>query len=200
MNTPDPVRRVRELFAAFEPTWCLCGGWAVDAWIGRQTRAHRDLDVAVFQEAQGALFQHLDGWRLIGHETPDAEHQDPWDGRSFEVGAHIHASANDGFELDVQIEERSGDGWLLTREPRIQVPIARFAERPAWDLPTVAPEIILFYKAIGSKPRDPSERPRPRDEEDLGLLLPHLLDEQRRWLRDAVSRVEPGHPWLSSIG
>jgi len=30
--------------------WCICGGWGVDALLGRQTRPHEDLDVLVERE------------------------------------------------------------------------------------------------------------------------------------------------------
>ena len=52
----------------FESTWALCGGWAVDAWLGRESREHHDIDVALFHEDQFALYEHLAGWRLIGHD------------------------------------------------------------------------------------------------------------------------------------
>jgi hypothetical protein len=183
---PEPISRAVTLMASFPLPWGLCGGCAVDAWLGRITREHKDLDLAVFEEDQGALFEHLRGWRLIGHALPDDEHEDPWDGRPLGVQAHIHATADDGFELDVQVEERSADEWVLVREPRIAVPVGRMEERPAWGLPTVAPEVVLFYEAFDL---------RPRDETDIALLLAELAEGERSWLRDAVSLVRPGLPW-----
>jgi hypothetical protein len=32
----------------FRSWWALCGGWAVDAWIGEQTRDRVDIDIATF--------------------------------------------------------------------------------------------------------------------------------------------------------
>jgi hypothetical protein len=183
---PEPISRAAVSMAAFPGTWGLCGGWAVDAWLGRVTREHKDLDVAVFEEDRGALFDHLRGWRLIGHAMPDDEHEDAWDGRPLGVQAHIHATAVDGFELDVQVEERSADEWVLVAEPRIAVPVARLEERPAWGLPTVAPEVVLFYKALDL---------RVHDETDIALLLSELAEDQRSWLRDAVSLVRPEFSW-----
>jgi hypothetical protein len=63
------LREVAELMAAFDRPWVLCGGWAVDAWIGRQTREHVDVDLAVFHDDQLALRDYLaDGWLLNGHD------------------------------------------------------------------------------------------------------------------------------------
>ncbi|MFB4283322.1 nucleotidyltransferase domain-containing protein [Nonomuraea sp. MTCD27] len=55
---PEAVAYVRDLFLDFRPAWFLCGGWAADAWLGRQTRDHCDVDIAVFHPDQHAIFEH----------------------------------------------------------------------------------------------------------------------------------------------
>ncbi len=37
-SIPEPVAEVADLMSTYRHMWCLCGGWAVDAWLGRQTR------------------------------------------------------------------------------------------------------------------------------------------------------------------
>jgi hypothetical protein len=187
---PEPVARVAALMETFEPTWSLCGGWAVDAWVGRQTRDHNDVDVAVFRDDERAIFDHLADWHLSAHDTPDATHSDRWDGRALDFPAHIHARLDDGLEWEVQLNERSGDDWIVNRQPRIAIPVARFSLRSPHGLPTMAPEVLLWYKAADV---------RPHDELDFVALLPVLTDEQRRWLRGQISVVHPAHPWPARI-
>src|SRR3989304_730045 len=186
---PEPLARVADLMSTFRPKWSLCGGWAVDAWLGRQTRDHADVDIAVFQDDQHAIFDHLAGWQLIAHDNhvaPDSI--ESWDGRRLDLPAHIHARSHDGFNLEVLLNERSGRDWVFSREPRITMPLRRCAQQSAWGLPTVVPEVILFYKAKGL---------RPHDELDFLALLPHLTAKQCYWLWEAISLVHPGHPWLT---
>lgn len=45
--TEDDVLELLGVLDELEVGWWLLGGWGVDALVGRQTRPHRDLDVAV---------------------------------------------------------------------------------------------------------------------------------------------------------
>ena len=217
---PEDVARIAELMSTYRAAWALAGGWAVDAWLGRLTRDHGDVDLAVFENDRQALFEHLAGWQLIAHEeTKENEGADLWDGRALVVPAHIHGrppelrgplperfdpfgmrivSVDDGFGLDIQLCERSGRDWVLNSEPRVAMPLGDCIRQSAWGLPMVALEVILFYKAtlyVGTK-----NHLRPTDEADFAALLPLLTEEQRQWLREAVSRVYVGeHPWVGQL-
>ncbi|MGH2527618.1 MAG: nucleotidyltransferase domain-containing protein [Actinomycetota bacterium] len=117
--------RVAELMSTFRPWWALCGGWAVDAWIGEQTRDHVDIDIATFADDQRAVFEQLSGWNLIAHDAiVDQETTEPWDGRRLVLPAHVHAHSDGDVELEVLINERSHDDWVLSAEPPIVVPIS----------------------------------------------------------------------------
>jgi hypothetical protein len=196
---PGPVARVADLMSTFHPVWFLCGGWAIEAWSGHRTHDHTDVDIAVFQEDQRAVFEHLGGWQLIGHDDHVADSTEPWDGRRLDLPAHIHARSQDGFSLEVLLNERSSRDWILNREPRITMPLPRCAQLSAWSLPTVVPEILLFYKATAYFGDEEMMNRRPHDELDFVALLPNLSEERCAWLRHAISLVQPGHPWLPHI-
>jgi hypothetical protein len=202
-HVPEPVAPIAEVMSAFRAPWALCGGWAVDAWLGRQTRDHGDLDISVFIQDQRALFDHLAGWQLIAHDPHvPGNTSEPWDGRRLDLPGHIHgrleageglpdrldAPSQQGFSLDIQLDERSGGDWILSHEPRITLPLRQSIQQSAWGLPTVVPEALLFYKARGL---------RRRDKLDFLALLPHLTDEQRDWLRMAIALA--GHPWVTQL-
>ncbi|MBK7126671.1 MAG: hypothetical protein IPH65_12265 [Dehalococcoidia bacterium] len=91
LNVPEPVARVAALMSAYPFPWALCGGWAVDSWLGRVTREHADLDIAVFESDQRALLEHLAEWNLIAHDEDEPQAIEPWTGRTLVLPAHLHA-------------------------------------------------------------------------------------------------------------
>ena len=70
----------------------------------------------------------------------------------------------------------------------MSVPLTHAVRTSPWGVPTVAPEVLLFFK---------SRDLRRRDKLDFAALLPQLTAEERAWLHDAVSRL--GHPWVSEL-
>jgi hypothetical protein len=185
---PDELARVAGLMSDYGRSWALCGGWAVDTWLGRTTRSHADVDLSVFHDEQHALFEFFaDGWLLNGHDRHDGDGTAPWTGRTLEFPAHVHAYA-DGFNLDIQLDRRSGDDWLFSRRAALVLPIETCVRPSPWGVPTLTPEAVLFYKGIGAI--------RPHDEADFRRLAPELTGNQRRWLHDALVALRPGHDWL----
>jgi len=53
----QPYAWIAGLMSNFTPPWFICGGWAVDAWLGRRTREHGDFDITVFHHDQTAALR-----------------------------------------------------------------------------------------------------------------------------------------------
>jgi hypothetical protein len=199
---PEAVASIAQTMASFPARWALSGGWAIDAWLGRETREHGDIDVSVSAADQQALFAYLRGWQLVPH-SPHApnESNELWDGHQLTSPTHLHARrgtsepvpkgallAEHGFVAEFQIDDREGDHWVVSRQPPISVPVGDGVMESAWGVPAVAPEVLLFFK---------SRDLRRRDKVDFATVLPHLADEKRAWLRDAIARM--GHPWVAEL-
>jgi hypothetical protein len=214
-SVPEPVAYVRDLLLGFARPWLLCGGWAADAWLGRQTRDHFDVDIAVFHHDQAAVFAHLPGWALVGHDpnVPD-ETTEPWNGRPLDPPAHIHVpergsplstsatAHHTAFEFEFLLNEATDDHWILNRDRDITVPLDQAIRTSPWGLPTAAPEVVLFFKGGGNHRAagPPAVRMfRPRDEQDFFALLPTLTAGRRSWLRESLRRADPDHPWSAHL-
>jgi hypothetical protein len=89
------------------------------------------------------------------------------------------------WQAEFLLNEADGERWVYRRDPAVSLPLDR-----AGDGHVLAPEIVLLYK---------SKEPRERDEADLAAVAPELSPEQRAWLRAAIARTQPGHPWLALL-
>ncbi len=202
--TPEPVALAAQHLEHYRGEWYLCGGWAVDLLLGRETRPHLDVDIAVFHHDQRELHEHLTGWSALGHDDAVSETcPDQWDGRELSVPAHIHANIGSmaGTELDIQINIRDGSDWLLCENPRVTLPHEEcVVGSEAWGVPLVTAPVVLYFKAAGRPWRSelpvPASSVRDHDQADFEALLPTLTQSERTWLHQAISAHDADHPWI----
>lgn len=169
--------------------WWVAGGWAIDLFLGRSTREHEDLDVAILRRdamrARSALREfdvHAGHGAGVVEPTPLAA-DDPTPA----VPALWVRRRSWLFEL--LLSEADGDVWSFKRDARVRRPVSSLAA-PGVALPILAPEIVLLHKAA---------RLEPRDEDDARAALPVLAPGAARWLRDALRVAHPGHAWLRRL-
>jgi hypothetical protein len=184
------------LFAAtvmnsFEQTWCIAGGWAIDLWLGRATRDHKDVEVAVLREDQIALRDFLREWKfnLVTKGHLKTLRRD--DRQMVMLPIHqLHAADARGRKLEFLLNESDSVDWLYRRDARIRWPLDQWIVRGGFGVPVIAPHIALLYK---------SKSPRPQDELDLRSSLPKLDSELREWLAQAIRLSDPKHGWIPGL-
>ncbi len=187
------VAQVAVLLGELPAPWWIAGGWALDLFLGRQTRDHGDIDVLVLRRDQLAAQAALAGWDLHAADPPGRLR--PWR-RGEWLAAPIHdiwcrPAPDAPWALQLMLAETEADRWLFRREPAIGGPLEQLTCRTADGIPYLAPEVQLLYKA--------TDAPRSKDEADLTAVLPHLDAERRRWLTAALRAYRPHHPWLARL-
>ncbi len=188
---------VAALLAGFEKPWFVAGGWAIDLYLGKVTRKHKDLEIAILRPDQHALRRYLKGWQFTKVKWVPGEshgHTESWSGNEWlnlpihEI--HAHRSAGDPSALEILLNECSGENWVFRRNPEITRPLRLIERRSGLSVPFLAPEIILLYKA---------KNPGVEDEDDFNRVKQLLDREPRAWLRWAIQNSYPAHPWLESL-
>lgn len=188
---PMDLAALRAFLHGYERPWWIVGGHAIEAFTGTPRR-HEDIDVVIFRRDLGFFREHAGDrfhlWsvgagmlRPLNEDYPDP-HPD-----AGQVWLREHALAP--WVMDGILNDDHDGRWVSRRDPGHvadleEVTFVRDGIR------YLNPEIVLQHKA---------RLDRPKDRADLGAAWPLLGADKRSWLRDAVRRERPDHPWLEML-
>lgn len=185
---PWTPSEVTERLSGAPPCWFVAAGWALDLFAGGLGREHSDLEIAVPRDRFPEIAAALPGyeWDVVGDgyawtypEKAENMHQ-TW----------LREPRTGRYRLDVFREPHDGDRWVCRRDASITLPYDELILRTPDGIPYSIPEAVLLFKAKAQ---------RAKDEADFRVALP-LLDRTRRArLSGWLSRVHPGHPWLTEL-
>lgn len=175
---------------AFEQPWCIAGGWAIDLWLGRLTRNHADVEVALFRENQIELRDFLHDWTFSAIAA-DGKPRGWRDRQMLMLPVHeLNARNRQGKSIEFLLNECDTVDFIYRRDARIRWPRDAWTVRGAFGVPALAPHLVLLYK---------SKSPRPQDDLDFRTAVPELAPKLRRWLAEAVRLADERHPWLARL-
>ncbi len=190
---PLSPEQVCELLKDLSIPWWMAGGWAIDLFAGRQTRAHADTDVLILRKDQLVIQEYLSDWDLHKTQQPGLM---PWP-----RGEFLNAGVNDvwcrrtpesPWSLQLMFIETDGDRWVFRRDPSIGGPIHSLGRKTPTGIPYLASEIQLLYKA--------RKEPLESDDADFEAAIPLMNHAARLWLFQCLRRRFPeGHGWLARL-
>src|SRR5215213_8951978 len=144
----DPYR-LSNLMRDFHAPWWVAGGRALDLWMGRRTRAHRDVDVAVLRDDQKRLHEAFGGWELY-YATTDHRLVPYRPERWLEVPLHwvwARPASDAPWLCEFLLNEHEGQQWVYRRNPAVRRPLDEVGVIALGGVPILVPEIVLLYKA-----------------------------------------------------
>jgi Aminoglycoside-2''-adenylyltransferase len=68
---PWSPQEVAQFFAPLTVPWWIAGGWAIDLFLGRQTREHEDIDVQILRRDQQVIRALFGAWDLMRFDNQD---------------------------------------------------------------------------------------------------------------------------------
>lgn len=198
--------------------YAVCGGYAIDLFLGRKTRPHKDLDVAVFWEDRDRIVQFMlqAGWLVFEpyggrylHRIRSVTDQKrirnniwcvaPENGhyKFSRRGMGLFAVRQDDAEQETLdfvefLFNRREDGcFLYARDPAVRLDLKK-AIRQAGKLPYLTPELVLLYKSTSLQ--------NPDYALDFANTLPQLEAEEQSWLQNALT-IQHGetHEWAAAL-
>jgi hypothetical protein len=186
----DPLTptELGHLMGGFPDPWWVAGGYAVEAFTG-VARRHEDIDMVVFSDSVPALRAHLGEtfhlwsnhggtFRIIDDVHPEPLHQ------SSQIW--MRRDARSPWRLDCLLNPSVDGRWQSTRDRGFVADLDAVTWVAGDGVRDLNPEVALLFKA---------KQHRAKDEIDLESAWPLLTVQLRSWLRDAVLRLHPDHPW-----
>jgi hypothetical protein len=184
---------VRLLFNELASPWWIAGGWAIDLFVGEQTREHKDIDVLILRKDQFILQNYLSDWLLFKTNQPGLV---PWKKNEFldiDVNSIWCKQGSDQpWQLEILLLDVEDSEWFYRRVPGIHLPLEKLGLVSREGLPILSPSIQLLFKA--------KYHSQPKNHHDFLLLLPYLSTQQKNWLAESLLIEFPkGHPWLKQL-
>ena len=185
--TPNEVA---QQLAGIRTPWYVAAGWALDLFLGRQTRLHGGIEIAIPDTSFPEVRQ-----RFTGYVFDAAGSGQIWEDAAPEVLAAIHQTwlrdpATGNYLLDVFREPHDRGTWIYRRDEKIRYPYSDIIHHTQDGIPYLVPELVLLFKA---------KHARQKDQRDFDTTVPHLTPAQREALAKLLARVHPGHPWLADL-
>jgi hypothetical protein len=184
------VEKVAAVMRGVDIWWAVAGGWAIDLWLGEQTREHHDVEVVVRRVDQAAVWDALhNGWDLSCIDPPQSGWS-PWRRtRRIELPSFQLKARGPALEFDLFLESTSDGNWIFRRDQRVQRSIDGLTTT-RFGVPILVPAVQLLYMAKSEE---------PKNQHDFEVARPALDDASAEWLRRSLAVAHPGHRWLAQL-
>ena len=195
--------------------WAVCGGFALDLFLGRNIRPHGDIDICVFEQDREAVKNHaLDkNWQVyefrgqgkvhpLTHGLPSDGGRNlmcvregcdlvkfyPCEDPGMLYHQFFHTGIKEFHYLEFLFNSVSENCLVLDQRKGLRRELPKAILNPS-GIPCLAPEIVLLYKA--------SDFENPAYQLDFDETYPCLDEDQKAWFLESMQRLYPnGHPWV----
>jgi hypothetical protein len=115
-------REVPAYLAGVKPRWWVAGGWALDLFLGKQSRAHKVLDIGILRRDAPDVVAELSGFEFFEAK----------DGRLFRLEGMPRATVNSlwgrpfgsqQWVLELLLDEADQGEWIFRRDRNIRYPL-----------------------------------------------------------------------------
>ena len=209
------IRQANKLLKNCGFEYAFCGGWAIDLFIGAETRKHGDIDILAYWPERDTIIQHMQSlgfqvYEMIGggkaHHITDIHNQIKCKRNIFcftQDCELVCLSSTDEADIyfvnfkhigqtklnfvEFLFNDKDDTDLLYARNNAIKQELSD-AILYNGSLPYLSPEMCLLYKSTDTE--------REGYQSDYDNAMANMNQRQRRWLDDALTIMYPeGHKW-----
>jgi hypothetical protein len=192
-NQDTDLQNIVKLIQGFNRTWAVCGGWALDTFLGRVTRPHKDVDILIPRQEQLHIQDYLceQGWLM---KVAVDGNLSPWQKGDFlQPPLHCIWCSNETYQpnfFELLLNEMDNEYFYFRRETTIALPVEEILLQTEQGFPILAPEVVLLYK---------SKYDSTENDHDFNVIVRVLAPEKKGWLRDTLVKLYGQHKWVKYL-
>lgn len=209
------IEEANALLQGQDFSYGICGGFALDLFLGYESRVHGDIDILAFWEDRETIITYMQSkgflvYEMLGggkvHRITDIQAQEKLQKNIFcctedcELVRLYDTEEQDVYWFDFQhtgllklnyieflFNEKTEDEFVYVRDNRVKRKLEKvILEKDA--IPYLAPELCLLFKS--------TDIDREGYQQDFELTVERLNGEQRAWFEKAMEKLYPeGHNW-----
>ena len=209
------IEEANALLQGQDFSYAICGGCALDLFLGYETRTHGDIDILAFWEDRETIISYMQSqgflvYEMLGggkvHRVTDIWIQEKLRKNIFcctedcELVRLHDTEEKDVYWLDFQhtglsklnyieflFNEKTENEFVYVRDNRIKRKLES-AILQKDGIPYLSPELCLVFKSTDIE--------REGYQQDFELTVERLNGEQRTWFEKAMEMLYPeGHKW-----
>lgn len=210
------LKEATELLNGQNFEYAICGGLAIDIFLGYESRTHGDIDLLAYWNDRNSIISYMQSigfnvYEMLGggmahhitdinkqkHEkrnifcsTPDCElvKLTPTDESDIYIVDFLHIGQSKLNFIELLFNDKDENCFLYARNKEIKRELDK-AILTENGLSYLAPELLLLYKSTDTE--------REGYQQDFELAYSKMNNEQKEWLNNSLKAMNPnGHKWL----
>lgn len=195
--------------------YAICGGLAIDLFLGYESRKHGDIDILAYWKDRNTIIQYMNekgyyvyemlGGGMVHHitdinyqlyekrnifcSTDDCElfHLTSTEDKDIYYMEFLHIRQTRLNYIEFLFNHKEEEYFLYARNKEIKRELEK-AILQVNGIPYLAPELLLLYKSTDTE--------RDGYQQDYELTYAKMNQEQREWLKNSLKHMYPeGHKW-----
>jgi len=213
------INEVNTLLKSSDFEYAVCGGYAIELFLDKETRKHGDIDILVYWSDRDKiiLYMYSFGWEVyemcgngIVHHITDINNQKRVKRNVFCIKDNCelvklyphnetdmyylkfnHSGQTILNFIEFLFNDKTETDFLYARNIEIKRALSK-AIMSCNNIPYLAPELILLYKSTDVQ--------RDGYQLDYDEAICMMNSEQKNWLKNALNILYPsGHLWATNI-
>jgi len=176
----DQCIKVKSIMDKFGFPWFIAGGWAIELFLGKETRVHSGIEIGIYRKHQMHLYRYFESSKkyYVNNKSRIGKHdKKEWHKEYLQLPIHEIYIENKGIELEVLLNERDEDNWIYRRDQEIKLGDRKAVLFTEERIPYLCPEAVLLFK---------TKELRDKDCQDIENASKKMNVDQIEWLIENI--------------